>query len=271
MAETSCTAREIAHALEAWADPAFAESYDNVGLQVGSPDQVVSRVLIALDLTPAALDEAVQKGASMIVTHHPLLFRAVSHVLENEFIGQLILRLARENITLYSIHTNLDAAYGGVSMALAEVLGLQNGRFLHPNADASSGMGAIGELSQPQSLKTFMDQIHETLGTPAVRYTGSLHSDVQTVAVCGGAGGGLIQTALHANADVYVTADLSYHRFFEVLGPDGQCQMALIDAGHYETEKHTEPLLCRWLNKRFPGVIFEPVSCPTNPVRYSIL
>lgn len=262
--------QDIVEALETWADPTFAESYDNIGLQVGSVMHPVRRVLIALDLTPDVVEEAVQKKSSMILTHHPLLFHRPSSILDDDFVGYLILRLARENITLYSIHTNLDAAQGGVSIRLAEILGIQTPTFLNPHASGTSGMGAIGQLPDPEPLKVFLDRVHLALKTPALRYTGAIDEPIKTVAVCGGSGGNLIQSALGANADVYVTADLSYHRFFETLGPDGGCRMALVDAGHYETEKHTEQLLRDWLTKRFPSVDFYCTSIPTGPINYSI-
>ncbi|MCY4675247.1 MAG: Nif3-like dinuclear metal center hexameric protein [Bacteroidetes bacterium] len=270
MSESLPRARDIAAKLESWATPSFAESYDNVGLHVGSGSRIVNRVLVALDLTPDVVDEAVQTGASMILTHHPLLFRAPSRIVDSDFIGELILRLARENITLYSIHTNLDAAHGGVSMALANILGLDGITFLRPNADNSSGMGAIGQLLQPTTLGAFLEQIRTKLKTPILRYTGSSETQVSTVAVCGGSGGSLIKVAMEARANVYVTADLSYHRFFEVLGPDGRCRMALVDAGHYETEKHTEELLCSWLTERFPSVDFCRTSVRTSPIHYHV-
>ncbi len=271
MSKKPFTAHDLAQALESWADPAFAESYDNVGLQVGSATQIVDRVLIALDLTPSVVEEAIQKECSMIVTHHPLLFRSPSQILEEELIGRLILRLAQKKITLYSIHTNLDAADGGVSIALAEILGLHNPSFLNPSDDGTFGMGAIGDLPEAVPLKNFLDQVHETLNTPSLRYAGSEDARIKTVAVCGGSGGSLIPTALHLNADVFVTADLSYHRFFEILGPDGTCQMALVDAGHYETEQHTEQLLCTWLKKRFNTIKFYCTTTRTSPIKISTL
>jgi dinuclear metal center YbgI/SA1388 family protein len=270
ISESLPRARDIATKLESWAKLSFAESYDNVGLHVGSANRVVSRALVALDLTPDVVEEAVQLGASMILTHHPLLFRAAPRILDSDFIGQLILRLARENITLYSIHTNLDAAHGGVSIALADILGLGDISFLQPDADNTSGMGAIGQLSRPQTLDAFMEHLRIKLNTPVLRYAGSTETQVSTVAVCGGSGGSLIEAALEAGADVYVTADLSYHRFFEVLGPDGHYRMALVDAGHYETEKHTEKLLCSWLTKQFPSVDFCRTKVSTSPIQYFI-
>ncbi len=266
---TIVCSQDIACALETWAAPEFAESYDNIGLQVGSATQEISRVLISLDLTPSVLREAVETNTSMIITHHPLLFRPSSRIVDGDLIGHLILQLARANISLYSIHTNLDAAHGGVSYGLAEILDLHDIEFLKPNRNEISGMGAIGQLSHQEPFSDFLKRIHSRLNSTVLRYVGSHHTTIKTVAVCGGSGGSLIDAALRSGADVFVTADLTYHRFFDVYDADGQCRMALIDAGHYETEKHTQELLCRWLKKRFPSVKFSCALSVTNPINYS--
>lgn len=121
---------DIARALETWAPPGSAQSYDNVGLQVGDARRSVARALIALDLTPAVLEEAKRQDATLIITHHPLIFSPLRTVTAGRFVNTLALRLAEAGVALYSIHTNLDAAPGGVSFALAEHLGLANVRFL---------------------------------------------------------------------------------------------------------------------------------------------
>lgn len=129
------TIREIASALEAWAPPGSAQSYDNVGLQVGDASRSVDRGLLALDLTPEVIKEAKAQDAALIITHHPLLFNPLDSVTADGFVSTLALRLAEAGIALYSIHTNLDAAPGGVSFALAEHLGLQDLAFLDGSAE----------------------------------------------------------------------------------------------------------------------------------------
>jgi dinuclear metal center YbgI/SA1388 family protein len=366
------TVREIARALEAWAPPGSAQSYDNVGLQVGDGDRPVRRAVIALDLTPAVVEEARAGEASLVVTHHPLLFRPLRHLTADGLVPALALRLAEAGIALYSIHTNLDAARGGVSFALARQLGLEEVRFLDPakaslyklvtfvppshfdavrealaragaghigdyeacafalegrgffrpgegttpfvgtagggltsaeelrlevavarwslggvlralreahpyqevaydvypveQASTRTGLGAVGRLPSPEPLSAFLRRVAGRLQAPSLRYTGDPEAAVETVAVCGGAGGDLIDRALAAGADAYVTADLTYHRFFDVLAPDGRPRMALLDAGHYETEAVTERLLQAWLQERFPAVAWRRTETRTSPV-----
>ncbi len=372
MTEAYPTVRQIAEALEAWAPPGSAQSYDNVGLQVGDPERPVRRALLALDLTPAVLEEARTLEAELIITHHPLLFRPPRRLTPDSLVSSLALRLAASGIALYSIHTNLDAAPGGVSFVLAEHLGLKDVQFLakmeqalyklvtfvpashfeqvrealaeagagrignyeacafatrgtgyfrpgdmarpfigepgklesaeelrleaevarwdlprvlaamraaHPYEEVAydvypveqpytrAGLGAIGRLEKPEPLRDFLQRVAERLQTDSLRYVGDPDAPVETVAVCGGAGADLIGRALAAGANAYVTADLTYHRFFEVLGNDGRPRMALIDAGHYETEALTETLLATWLRQRFPMVDWKRTTVRTSPVQ----
>ncbi len=265
--KTLPTVGNVAAALEEWAEPCFAESYDNVGLHIGDVTRHVSRGLVALDLTPAVVEEAVLCGASIIITHHPLFFHPLRRITADDFTGSMALRLAEHRIALYSAHTNLDSAPGGVSCALASLLGVEAPRFLISNSDRASGMGAIGHLKQPLALQDFLQRIANRLHVRTLRYVGDDLEPIQTVAVCGGAGATLIPQARERGADVYVTADISYHRFFEVLRPDGACAMALVDAGHYETERHAEALLCVMLQERFPQVHWMQTAERTSPIQ----
>ena len=274
------TISEVGSALEAWAQPGWAQSYDNVGLQVGDARRTVQRVLIALDLTPAVLNEAKQHGATLIITHHPLVFTPLRSVTADGFVSNLALRLAEAGIALYSIHTNLDAAPGGVSFALAERLGLLDVRFLdalepsEPSVDPSiiqAGLGAVGRLDASMPLSAFLQRVAERLNAGSLRYVGDLEAAVETVAVCGGSGSSFTPQALRAGADAYVTADVTYHKFFDVLDLDGQPRMALIDAGHYETEALTEDLLQDWLGRRFPAVEWHRTATRTSPMDTFVL
>ena len=273
------TIGDIGQALEGWAPRDSAQEYDNVGLQVGDARRAVSRALIALDLTPSVLDEARRHNAGLIVTHHPLLFHPLRSVTADGFVSSLALRLAESGIALYSIHTNLDAALGGVSFALAEQLGLEDTRFLDAppeteGLDGSSikqpppptGLGVLGRLPEPTPLSGFLQHVAERLQAGSLRYVGDLETTVAIVAVCGGSGSSFTRQALQAGADAYVTADVTYHTFFDVLDTAGRPRMALIDAGHYETEAVTERLLQDWLRRQFPAVEWRRTQTRTSPV-----
>lgn len=260
--------QEIAEFLEAWAPPASAQSYDNVGLQVGDPNVKVERGLLALDLTPQVLEEATTIGATLIVSHHPLIFRPLRSVTTQSFSSNLAFGLAASGVALYSIHTNLDAASGGVSFALGQTLGLSNLDFLdtfEANGD-EVGLGVVGRLDPPLKLEPFLERATERLNAKSMRFVGDPEQHIQRVAVCGGAGGDLIAQALASRVDVYLTADLKYHQFFEVLDTKGHPRMALIDAGHYETEAMTERLLLEELAARFPRVDWRRTEHRTSPI-----
>ena len=215
------TIGDVGEALEGWAPLGSAQEYDNVGLQVGDACRAVHHALIALDLTPAVLDEAKRHDVTLIVTHHPLLFHPLRSLTTDGFVSSLALRLAEAGIALYSIHTNLDAAPGGVSFALAEHLGLEDIRFLdsfYDEADGypaeqpppQTGLGAIGRLAAPMLLSRFLQRVAERLQAGSLRYVGNLETPVETVAVCGGSGSTLTGQALRTGAQVYVTADVTY-------------------------------------------------------------
>ncbi len=123
---------DIAQAFEEWAPRWVAWEKDNVGLQVGDHLQNVTKILVTLDVTQQTVAEAIARKAELIISHHPLLFRAPSSITTNDAVGELILKLAEHKVSLFSAHTNLDFTQGGVSFALAETLGLQNIRFLSP-------------------------------------------------------------------------------------------------------------------------------------------
>lgn len=260
---------DVARFLEEWAPPSSAQSYDNVGLQVGDPSVEVRVGLLGLDMTPALLDEARTIEASLIITHHPLIFRPLRGVTTQSFTSNLAFRLASSGIALYSIHTNLDAASGGVSFALGRQLGLQDLEFLDllEPGDGDAGLGAIGRLEPAVALSAFLAHVSERLDVPSLRYAGDPDARVERVAVCGGAGSDFVDRALEAGADVYVTSDVKYHRYFDVLDIEGHPRMALVDAGHYETEAVTEALLRDELSEKFPSVDWRRTRTRTSPVQ----
>lgn len=364
---------DVLRALHAWAPPGSKADFDRVGLQVGDPAAPVRRVLVALDLTPAVVDEAAETGAELVVTHHPLLFNPAASVTASDPVGALAWRLGRAGVSYAAVHTNLDAAWGGVSFALADLLGLRDVRLLAPldgvmrkvvvfapadaaprvrealaaggageigayagcsfssagtgrftpGSDASPaigqaggpeeaveevrieavvpawdvgrvraavaeahpyeepaldvyavegaatrhGYGAVGELAEPGPLRAFLRTVAGRLGAGALRYVGDDGAEVRRVAVCGGSGLSFLPAALRARADVYVTADVTYHRFFEALGPDGRPRIALVDAGHYETEAHTERLIADFLARQFPQLEVATTRHRTSPVQ----
>jgi dinuclear metal center YbgI/SA1388 family protein len=217
--------------------PAWAESWDAVGLVCGDPDQEVGRVMFAVDPVSAVVDEALEWGADLLVTHHPLLLRPVHGVAATTPKGRLVHRLIKNGTALFTAHTNADVADPGVSDALARAVGLTGElRPMVPAADdPRRGLGRVGRLPAPLPLRDFTARVAAGLPATAwgVRAAGDPDRPVGTVAVCGGAGDSLLDTARALGVDAYLTADLRHHpasEFAEHGGP------ALIDAAHWATE-----------------------------------
>ncbi len=209
---------DVVRVLDALYPPATAESWDAVGLVAGHPDQVVGRVLFAVDPVETVLDEAVELGADLLVTHHPLLLRGVHSVAATTFKGAFLHRAIREGVAVYTAHTNADAARGGVAEALAALIGVTGAEPLVPTDTRDHtlpaiGIGRVGRLSEPVPLRVFAERVAAALPATAqgVRVSGDLEARVERVAVVGGAGDSLFDAVRSSGADVYVTADLRHH------------------------------------------------------------
>ncbi len=274
------TVSDIARTLERWAPLATAQSYDNVGLQIGRGDVVVTGGMISLDLTPGVIKETATAGANLIITHHPLFFDPIKSLTPDTLIGSMALSLAEMGIAHYAIHTNLDAAQNGVSFALAHQLGIQNPTFLiapdsaqkgegsrHSPGASETGIGTIGELAEPVSLQDFLCLVSAALDNPSLRHTGDPDRPIQRVAVCGGSGSTFLGSALARGADAYVTGDVKYHQFFDALSADGRPRIAFIDAGHYETEAATEEILLEHLTARHSEIRWSRTRHRTSPIQ----
>ncbi|MGC0416587.1 Nif3-like dinuclear metal center hexameric protein [Embleya sp. AB8] len=229
---------DVVTALERIYHPDWAESWDAVGLVCGDPDAEVRSVLFAVDPTQAVADEALARGADLLVTHHPLFLRGVHSVAATGFKGRVVHTLITGGCALHVAHTNADSAAPGVSDALAAALGLTVLAPLEPlSAEPGEcrGIGRIGELARPETLAAFAARAARALPHTAtgLRVAGDPDRPVRTVAVCGGAGDSLFDAVRRRGADVYVTADLRHHPASEALEHGGP---ALLDAPHWATE-----------------------------------
>ncbi len=358
----------IVKIIEDWAPKSIAWEKDNVGLQVGSLRRDVSNILLCLDVNEDVVDEAVKRKCNLIISHHPLLFRPLKKLdVEKDKGSRIIEKLIKKDITLYSVHTNLDFTKEGVSFQLAKKLGLKNQKFLqnlssnqnkisvfvpinfadkvaeamhnagagksgeysdcsfrssgtgyfkgseksnpsfgvkgklekvdevkievlvnsfdvskvlaamkqaHPyeevaydvyplvNENVNYGMGVIGVLENELSEKQFLNLVSKSLKIKNFRFTKGLNSKIKKIAVCGGSGSDLLDTALKSGADAFVTADVKYHTF-----QDAENKILLIDAGHYETEIHALEEIKKRLEKSLSDKIkVYKFTGNTNPV-----
>ena len=238
------TVRAIEQTLYDWAPRELAESWDNVGLLVGDPDAPVSRILVALDIAPAVVAEAADTGCQLIVAHHPVMncaWHQVQTLRTDDRQGRVLTELVRHGIAAICMHTNLDAAEGGVNDVLARTLGLDGLEML-----TDEKIGRIGTLKCEIPLVEFLPFVIKSLGCHGLRYV-SCGKSVHRVAVGGGACGCYISQAISAGCDTFVTSDLKYNDFLDTEG------INLIDAGHFPTENVICGPLAAYLRRAFPA------------------
>lgn len=187
----------------------MAYSWDNVGLQVGTLNKEVNTILIALDLTKEVVNEAIENDVDLIITHHPLIFKPLKSINTDHFKGSIIESLIKYDIALYAAHTNFDVAQNGMDQILADMLGLQNKEHLE-TLNETAGLGIIGEIDE-MSMIDFITFTKKVFNLEYAKFIGDINQQVKTVAISGGSGSINIQNAIHKQADIFITGDLTYH------------------------------------------------------------
>ena len=255
--------KDIASVIEDFAPKGLQESYDNAGLQVGDPEMEVSAALLCLDVTEDVLDEALERRCNLIVSHHPLLFKGLKEVTGRTATERIVIRAIRENVAIYSAHTNLDSAWEGVSHEIAHILNLKNIRVLEPKDNPETGLGVIGD-AQPTPKIEFLRKLKEAFKVKSLRYSAqSPQLVVRKVAICGGAGASLIRDAVAAGADIFITGDVKYHDF-TTYGLD----IIIADIGHYESELCTKKIFSRIIREKYPDFVTYFAESESNPIKY---
>jgi len=229
---------EIIEVLETLAPRRCACDWDNPGLLAGRKEKEVKKILLTVDVDDRTVEKAVSEQVDMIISHHPLIFKAVKHITDEDFIGRRLVTLIQSDISYFAMHTNFDSAPGCMADVVAERLGIVFGAPLEEMGEengVSYGIGKIGVLKAPMNGRAFAKQIKEEFGLPYVTVYGSdlwEETPVKVAATCPGSGGSTIQEALQKGAQVLVTGDISHHA-----GIDAEAQgLMIIDAGHYGLE-----------------------------------
>lgn len=257
--------KEVAETLERFAPLPLQESYDNAGLQIGLTEaDNLTGVLLCLDVTEDVIREAVRKECNLVVSHHPLLFRGLKRVADQTMVERCVRLAIREGIGIYSSHTNLDNAEGGVNWEIARRLGAKP---LAPlNAE---GEGLLCELPQPQPTAEFLRSVKQIFGVEKLSTNVDASArdmkpaEIHRIALCGGAGDFLLDSALAQGADCFLTGEMHYHQYF---GLEGKIAIAVL--GHYESEKFTIQLLRDILHKAHPQLRIVETEIDTNPIHY---
>ena len=253
--------REVYEGMNHWAPFEIQMDFDNAGFLVGRGGREVSKILVALDITLDVAREAADWGAQLVVSHHPVIFHPVRSVTDGDPTGQILLELTERGVAAICAHTNLDAAQGGVNDCLAQALELNQVGQLHqdgtlPNGSAY-GIGRVGLPHKPGlSAAEYAAFVKRRLGAASVRCTDSGKS-VTKVAVGGGSCGSMLEDAVKAGCDTFVTADVKYDTFLQAkaLG------LTLMDAGHFATENVVCPSLVNFLTENFPGIEVRQSQC----------
>lgn len=246
------TVADILNYIDTLAPKSMKMDWDNVGLSCGSKTQPVTKILVALDPFEHVCREAVELGADLIVTHHPLIFRPFPMVTDEAAITRGLMLLCRHGISAISAHTNLDQAPGGVNDVLAATLGLEKVEVIRPCGTDEQGRewGLLrkGEVKE-QSLESFLSAVKAKLHCDGLRYCDG-GKPVRKVAVGGGACSGGLLDAIAAGCDTFVTSDVKYNEFWDAY----EQGLTLIDAGHFCTENPVCRYLAEKISTQFPQI-----------------
>ena len=255
---------DITAALEVFAPLRIQESWDNSGLIIGSPEDEVHGVMVGFDCTPELVKEAVEKGCDMVVTHHPLIFKGIRRIDSKDPVGAAIMQAVRSGVAVYAAHTTADKVIAGVSGAMARRLSLRNVGIMVPEEDGTVGLGCIGEFEKPMTGLEALAYVKERFHLGVIRSSKPLETPIRRVALLGGSGGGEIGLARSRGAQLYITADVSYHNFFT---PEG---FMVMDIGHFESEVEIVDIFLAEIRKNFPTFASykSAVLDRSNPVHY---
>lgn len=257
---------EVTALIEEYAPLDYQESYDNCGMQVGDSEQEIKGVLITLDVTEEVVEEAIQKGCNLIISHHPLIFKGQKKICGRTSTERCIIQAIKNDIAIYSSHTCMDKAAKGVSAKMAEKLGLQDIRPLETETQGGEeiGLGVIATLPQEEDAMDFLKRVKTIFQVGCIRHT-HVEPDkkVKRIALCGGSAFEFAETAIRKKADIYLTADVKYHQFFETEG-----RIILADIGHFESEQYTKEIFYGIISKINPKFAVYISESKTNPINY---
>ncbi len=257
-------AKDIAAIIEELAPLTVQEVWDNAGFTVGHPAAEVKGVLLCVDVTPEIIDEAVAKGANMVISHHPAIFDRLKQLAGLSHTERVVEKAVKNGILLYAAHTNIDNVPQGVNWAIAAQLGLTDVQVLSPGpAGQNIGSGAVGNLPRPVPAAQWIDFLKHTFSIPYIRHSQFVTPGIQRVALCGGSGAFLMDKAIEAGAQCFISAEFKHHHFFEA-----RQRLTIIDAGHYETEKCVLSIFFELLTKKIPNFAVQIAENIYNPVIY---
>lgn len=263
------TKAQIINTLEQVAPPRLQEGFDNTGLQCGTLKGGCTGVLLCIDATEDIVEEAVERDCNLIITHHPLLFKPVKRITGEGRVQAALVQAIRSGITIYSCHTSLDNAPGGISHVMAWRLQLNDITVLEDKLDqrlGHVGSGVIGTLPQALTTMQLISMVKDAFGSPVVRCSDPKVMEdrmIHRVALCGGAGGFLMDRAIELGAQAFITSDSKFNLFLDCLP-----FIFLVDIGHYESEECAKEIFYHVIKEKFPNFAVYNSQVERNPINY---
>ncbi len=217
--------------LNSFAPDCLAEDYDNVGLLVGNTNKEIHRVLITLDADEAVAKDAVDKGCELVISHHPLIFKPLKRVVDDDSTARAVIELVKNDVALISVHTNFDGVKSGLcDLFLDKIADTENRCAIE--GDSDNGSGRMAQMKNTTPLCEILQKVKEVFLVDNLRYVGSPKKKASKIAVCNGGGADFIYAAKAAACDLYISGDFKYHHARFAYEND----MALIEVPHYNAE-----------------------------------
>ena len=253
--------KKVIELLEKQSPKSYACDWDNVGLLVGREDKEVQKIYIALDATDEAIEEAIANGADMLLTHHPMIFKGMKRVTQEDFIGRRIIRLIQNDMVYYAMHTNFDVM--GMADLAADYLGISDTRVLEITSVSETGeegIGRYGSLKKEMTVRECCEEVKQAFSLENVKVFGDLERKVKTAAISPGSGKSVISNALQAGVDVLITGDIDHHEGIDAVAQN----MTVIDAGHYGVEHIFIPYMEQYLKREAKEleIAVQPLTFP---------
>lgn len=245
------TINDICQFLDEFAPTQLAEDWDNVGLLVGDRASAVEKIMTCLTVTPGSAAEAIDRGVGLIVSHHPVLFRATKRITTDTTSSRLLWDLIRAGISIYSPHTGFDSAAEGINQSLCEKIGLENIEPLVPTVDPDApiglGAGRTGQTESPVSFADFVANVKKQFGLPGVHVVGDMQKQISKVASACGSGGSFLDKAVKKSCDCFVTGEATFHTCLEAESQG----INLLLLGHYSSERFAVEMLAEKIQQCF--------------------
>ncbi len=239
--------KDIIKEIEKIAPVDLAEDFDNVGLLLGDGEAEVKKVLLCLDADENTAKEGAKKGVDMIISHHPLIFHPLKNLDFSNSASRCMKTLIKSDIAVYSAHTNMDTAEGGLNDLFCEKLSLEIIEDLSDSGKAKS----CGRICKTDlTLEEMIERVKKVYNLPCVRYAGCLDKKIRKVALCSGSGRGLTEDAIRKNADLYITGDLTYSDI-KNLSENG---VSYIEVEHFTSEVSVTEIFKSIIGKAFPEI-----------------